>query len=1187
MLNITDDTVEYAILAPQDFTAGLAPLAEWHSRYGIRTKVYSMVETVGYPGSDTQEKIHMFLQDLNSTSPYLKYVLLVGDHDLIPSRYLHAGAHTWDLDYSYVSDHYYACLGSSWDTNHNGTYGEFGEEDWTPDVYVGRIPIDQASEVEGMVDKIINYRTYPPANDWIKRMLVWTTVMSPPNDGSPPEGSYDSYKDNAYKVHNYIDNRIPSGVDKEYLADYTELEGGNYTLAKDNFTRYNAVNQFNDGAALFTFAGQAYYDESMAPMDNALAHYSGDGKTNVWSISYNYDDCDDATNGERLPFAFIASCDTLNFSESDDTNLERLSTRSTGGVIGQIGNSGRSWRGEELYASKGNWWMIDKFWQLFFLYNGRAGEAFYKMKHVYARDILPPYMKPTPAPFAYGIKCNLYGYNFLGDPALDIWYSRPRNFKPISVTLWEGTNLLNMTVLDIYSDPVPDARLTVKIGDMYSTAISDENGNISLPYEASLGDDPVVSFHANGLIPMSVDASVSEEPADLTMVGDIEISEENPGIGTTVTLSVDIKNVGKQQAAAVKVGLYEGSFDEDNLIGELANVGSIAPGDVKEANIPWEAALSVKRIVAVVDPENDILESNEYNNRGTLDVDVVGADLFLEANTLTSSSGYNVSTVGSTTVSIFAHNIGELGADDITFAIYWDEIGPGYRVGKVFELPSMDPGAQTSINIDITPRSGYSRYVVAADPEGEIPEMNETNNYVTFYIFGNQPPVVDTEEWWNVELADEETVYFIDLEGHISDPDTSQDDLIIIMDPLNEEGVSALHKPLYDIEVNFEDDYEGTVKLTLKVSDKYSSSEATMNITRLAVNQPPVITIINDSTVIVDQKLMVQVEVEDEEPGEVVFSDDTVLFDIGAETGIISFTPTSAHVGTHLIRITATDSKGKSHTVPFNITVKPRYRPPALTGETDFTMELGKELTFTVEYKVDDTTKDSVTFSSSQPYVTVDGDGKVSVNPTKEMMRDAVRKEFTFTITIDDGRMDDSQTYTVSVIDKGGSGVEPNGEYGKNGKPLGGYLPVVIGIVVVLVLVVIAVILMVLRSRRKKMERTLMEAWGRKEEFPSRKREPRVGELPAYEGKEIGEKEEKIEEEEVEEKPREKGKSQRELYEELYGTSPKDEGESVAFEVDDDGYEDEYNDQEDEDPYAEDGYGDDDSEDAEDDDWQD
>jgi len=129
--------------------------------------------------------------------------------------------------------------------------------------------------------------------------------------------------------------------------------------------------------------------------------------------------------------------------------------------------------------------------------------------------------------------------------------------------------------------------------------------------------------------------------------------------------------------------------------------------------------------------------------------------------------------------------------------------------------------------------------------------------------------------------------------------------------------------------------------------------------------------------------------------------------------------------------------------------------------------------------------------------------------------------------------------------------------------------------------------LMVLRSRRKKMERTLMEAWGRKEEFPSRKREPRVGELPAYEGKEIGEKEEKIEEEEVEEKPREKGKSQRELYEELYGTSPKDEGESVAFEVDDDGYEDEYNDQEDEDPYAEDGYGDDDSEDAEDDDWQD
>lgn len=1150
MMSITDSTVDYAILAPQDFTAGLQPLADWHSKYGIRTKVYSMDDVQGQTGVDTQEKIHKFLQNLNATSPYLRYVLLVGDHELIPSRYMYVGAHVWDLDYSYISDHYYACLGSSWDTNHNGTYGEFGEEDWTPDVYVGRIPIDQASEVSGMVDRIINYRTYPPSNDWIKRMIVWTSVMVAPNSGS-----YQSHKDNAYKIHSYMDRSLPSAMDKVYLADYTELEGGNYSFGNDNFTRSNARSQLNDGAALLTFAGQAYYDESVPPQDNSLAHYSGDGSNpNSWSISYNYEDADQAANGGRLPFAFVASCDTLNFSESDDSNLERWNTIATGGVIGQIGNSGRSWRGEETHASRGNWWMIDEFWEQFFRNDGKAADAFYKMKETYARDILPPFLDPTPAPIAYGMKCNIYGYNFLGDPALDIWHSRPRTFKPVSVTLWEGTNWLNLTVRDVYSTPVPNARVTVQLGNTYSTAVSDGSGNVSVPYQMSLGDSPRVSFHANGLIPMSVDADVQDEPADLTMIGGVSLSEDEPCVGTSISLSVNVKNVGAKQAAGVKVGMYEGTFHEDNLIGELALVGTIAAGDVKQASVEWDVSLSVNRIIAVVDPEDDVLESDEDNNRAQREITVVGADLTLEAITLSSSAGYNVSTAGSTEISIFAHNDGGMGAEDVSFNVYWEEVGAGNRLGQEFTLPNMAPGAQTNVKIEITPRAGYSRYVVAVDPDNEIPEMNETNNYVTFNIFGNQPPLLDTTEWENVTLKDEEIVYNIDIEGSISDPDTKLEDLIVSVTHGEKAGVSVLFTPPYDIEVSFAEDFEGEVKLEVRVSDRYSPVTGSINITRLAVNLPPVIKPIPDETVMVGEMMTVRVMVSDEDPGNVTFTDDTVLFIIGGTTGLIEYIPSAGHVGTHAVRITATDPKGKNHTIVFNIIVEPRFSAPNIKGKTDHTLELGKMLTFDVEYEVDERRKDGVSFSCSRPGVNVDDNGTVTFLPTKKMMDGKYSQVFDFIITLDDGTEIDTQKYTVSVIDKGGGG-ENNGD--KEGS-LGDYLGIILGGTGFVMLAVLVVILLVRRSRKKKMEQRLMAAWSKpREEF---REEPRkedsvgeVGDLPAY-----GEADDT-----AEEMP--SAGSAQASYEDLYGSLPEKGTEKVGFELDDDldggdEYDDEYDD---------------------------
>ena len=1091
-VDITDSNVEYAIIAPHDFVNGLGGLALWHSEMGIRTKVYSMSIVQGSTGSDLQEKIHNFLVNLNSTSSSLRYVLLVGDHELIPARYLYAGADPWGLDYSYISDFYYAGLGSSWDTNHNGTYGEFGEEDWSADVLVGRIPIDTAGEVGGMVDKIINYRTNPPSGDWIEKMIVWTSVMKPPN-GDP----YKSHKDNAFKIHQSLDHRLPSHMDKVYLADYSELEGGNYTLVDDNFTRFNAEQQLDGGAALLTFAGQAFYDESAPPMDNALANYQGEGTTDSWAIAYNYDDCDEASNGGKLPFAFVASCDTLNFSESDDTNLERWNTKSNGGLIGQIGSSGRSWRGEDPGASRGNWWMIDKFWELFFRYNGQPAEAFYDMKEIYATTLLPPFLNPSPSQFAYGMKSNLVGYNFLGDPALDIWTSQPKDFGNVHIALWEGSHWLNMTVEDTDSRPVAGARVTMELDGRYSSAMSDETGGVSVPYQLSMGDSPKVTFYANGLIPRTVTPSVGEDPADLALSGALVVSEPNPGIGADVTLTAYIRNIGAKDAVGVKVGFYTNEFGSENLMGNLVDLGTITPGNVKDAATTWVAREGVEMLVVVVDPENDVPESDEGNNRCERAVSVRAADIILDAATLSSSNGYNVSTVALTTISIFSENVGKLTAENIRYSVFCEAVLPENNVGEDYIVAYMEPEDQTNVHVAITPVAGYKQYLIVANPENEIPETNYTNNQVTFFLFGNVPPVLDTGEIDNIELDESTFVYSKDLAELISDVDTKMDDLRISETHEPEEGVEVFIIPPYTLEVHLLDGFKDNLTIYITLTDGYTDVIETINISRAVIHPPPEVEPVGDMSVVVGEPLRIVVEVKDSDDlSGITFSDDTDLLEIDLYTGVIEYIAKESHIGKHFITITVEDSRGQNGYVSFNLTVKKAYRPPVLSGETEFTVTLGKPLVFNVTYVVNEEWKDDLEFSvsPSSRYVEINETGWVifKVDKNMNMMGGKGRKDFAFTVTLSDGKKEGSLTYTVTVID-----TEDPTEKDEERGP-GSYLYYGLVGLGVIVLVVVIVVIIIMMARKKRMERALALAWESKRFSMGRDRERKVGDILGY-----------------------------------------------------------------------------------------
>jgi len=180
------------IIAPSNFIKHLEPLVEHKNNYGISTILVSMdkVYNEEFWGRDKPEKIKYFIKDAIE-SWGIKYVLLVGGMKAqtitwnLPVRYSHVVPLT-EQEYpeeSFISDLYYADIYdsegrfSSWDSNDDNLFAEWSETykeemDIYPDVYLGRLPCRTSSEVNIMVNKIIEYEKEKCDDDWFENLVL-------------------------------------------------------------------------------------------------------------------------------------------------------------------------------------------------------------------------------------------------------------------------------------------------------------------------------------------------------------------------------------------------------------------------------------------------------------------------------------------------------------------------------------------------------------------------------------------------------------------------------------------------------------------------------------------------------------------------------------------------------------------------------------------------------------------------------------------------------------------------------------------------------------------------------------------------------------------------------------------------------------------------------------------------------
>ena len=388
--------LDLLIIAPKKFTEEINRLISWKEKNGIRV-YFKSVEDISreFNGRDLPEKIRNFIKYMYYHYQ-IKWVLLVGDNDTIPPRYVFAkDPYAGDGDFV-PTDYYYAGLDGTWDSDGDGIFGESsGDIDWYPEVFVGRIPVKTVDELHEVINRIIEYEN----NTKIIADYKWAILA----------GAYSNYdadidgddlkdwdKTDEAKLNYYIMERflIPNGFNYTRLYETEGLDPTDYEYDFP-LSAENMLAALANGSMLVNIAAHGYYDSVWRKIwiedrdsDGLADEYtSSDGDEHEWR-PFLTTSMQIRTKAPYYPLFYIDACLTGGFDWNADCLAEYLIKTI---AIGVVASTRVSWYKiawdpgtDGGYYNQG---LAYRFWE--FLINksyNRPVEALYLSKLDYIND---------------------------------------------------------------------------------------------------------------------------------------------------------------------------------------------------------------------------------------------------------------------------------------------------------------------------------------------------------------------------------------------------------------------------------------------------------------------------------------------------------------------------------------------------------------------------------------------------------------------------------------------------------------------------------------------------------------------------------------------------------------------------------------------------------------------------------
>ena len=273
--------MRYLILSTEEMIPNLSDFVEFKMEQGYQVDVFSLEDT-----GDTFVEIKEFIHNrYNNPETTFSYALLVGHEDSFPTEYVPTSS-----SFMTPSDLNYFVMG--------------GEGDYIPDVFYGRLVVENADDVANQVEKIINYETdsYRNKTGWARHIGIAS------NEGFDPS-------------------------DEDYLKMMTDPFTENYVVESSAFLQRN-------------------FDSTPPNVNKVLSsgsmwiNYIGHGSGTSWSsmrTDYNSSDIKDITPGGVKPVIIDVACQNGRFQVGRGMLGERfMNETNEGGPVGAVAYYGGS-----------------------------------------------------------------------------------------------------------------------------------------------------------------------------------------------------------------------------------------------------------------------------------------------------------------------------------------------------------------------------------------------------------------------------------------------------------------------------------------------------------------------------------------------------------------------------------------------------------------------------------------------------------------------------------------------------------------------------------------------------------------------------------------------------------------------------------------------------------------------------
>ena len=411
----------------------------------------------------------------------IKYVLLIGNPDPDdPSTLDTYGSipmmmcwprHGSKEDEEAPTDYFYADLTGDWDSDGDGFFGEYGEDnvDFAPEVYVGRIPVynNDVDTLDSILTKIMNYRDRYSGEDWRYRILMPVAITNYRNE----DNSKCKRTNGLYLPTYVIENILPSPWNHFVLYERAGLDPVPVYAPYYNksLTKYNVINEWSKGyGAVFWRA----HGNKEGAYRKVWVNDDGDGipESDEMSLPFFFTSQDtDSLNDSRPAFTYQCSC--LNGYPEYSSNLGYSLLKR--GAVATVSASRSSWYTTGYWRPNGDADNVEIGYRYFGnLIRGRmnAGDALYKAKNSLLSRDAKRWM-------------NKFDFNLYGDPSSSIYKTSaiyvPDDYAKIQWAVDNASDGGTIIVRDgtYYENIIVNKQLTIKSENGYANCIVNGTGS--------------------------------------------------------------------------------------------------------------------------------------------------------------------------------------------------------------------------------------------------------------------------------------------------------------------------------------------------------------------------------------------------------------------------------------------------------------------------------------------------------------------------------------------------------------------------------------------------------------------------------------------------------------------------------------------------------------------------------------